>query len=120
MIPVALSLIVATLAATGPGVEVRSTTDCPSAQAVSERLLPLLPTAAGPTDRRDIAQVKVLEVRSDGTTDLSLRLLRADASEIGDRRLSLAGTCQEVAEAVAAILAPDFDELARCSGIHSE
>jgi hypothetical protein len=86
-------------------VEVRSTTDCPSAQAVTERLIPLLPPSTGPTNAGDVAQIQVVEVRADGTADLSLRLLRADASEIGNRRVSLQGSCTEMAEAVATILA---------------
>ena len=87
------------------GVDVRSSTDCPSAREVSERLVPLLPPFTGPTDAGDTAQIQVLESRVDGTSELSLRLLRADASEIGNRRVSLQGNCTEIAEAVATILA---------------
>jgi len=105
VIPGAVPLILATLAAAGTGVEVRSTSDCPSAQGISERLLPLLPAAPSAAGSNDLAEVKVLEARADGTTDLSLRLLRPDASEIGDRRISLSGSCAEMAEAAAAILA---------------
>ncbi|HEX7596997.1 MAG TPA: hypothetical protein VF518_02220 [Polyangia bacterium] len=103
MISASLSVIAATLWLAA--VEVRSTTDCPSAQAVTERLIPLLPPSTGPGDARDVAQIQVVEIRGDGTADLWLRLLRADASEIGDRRVSLQGSCSEMAEAVATIFA---------------
>jgi hypothetical protein len=103
VISASLSMIVAALWVAA--VEVRSTTDCPSAQEVTERLLPLLPPSTDPSDARDVALIQVVEVRADGTADLSLRLLRADASEIGDRRVSLQGSCAEMAEAVATILA---------------
>lgn len=98
-------MIAATLWAAGLGVEVRSSTDCPSAQDVTDRLLPLLPPFTGPAQARDVAQVQVVQVRSDRTRDLSIRLLRPDASEIGDRRVTLQGTCVEMAETVATILA---------------
>jgi hypothetical protein len=68
-------------------------------------LIPLLPPSTSPTDARDLAQIQVVEVRDDGSEDLSLRLLRADASEIGSRRVSLQGSCAEIAEAVATIFA---------------
>ena len=97
--------MVAMLWVAAVGVEVRSTTNCPSAEEVSERLIPLLPPSTSPTDVRDMAEIQVVEVRDDGSEDLSLRLLRADASEIGSRRVSLQGSCSEIAEAVATIFA---------------
>jgi hypothetical protein len=100
-----LSLILAALIAAGAGVDVRTSAECPSAQGISERLQPLLPASPGATGERDVALVDVLDTRPDGTMDLMIRLLRPDASEIGNRRVSLGGSCQDVAEAVAAILA---------------
>jgi hypothetical protein len=99
------SLILATLIATGAGVDVRTAANCPSAEGISERLKPLLPAAPGARGEHDVALVDVIQASPDGTTDLIIRLLRPDTSEIGNRRVSLIGTCQDVAEAVAAILA---------------
>lgn len=114
-------MFAATLWAATAGVEVLSNTDCPSAQDVTDRLLPLLPPFTGPAESRDVAQVQVVQVRGDGTRDLSIRLLHPDASEIGDRRMTLQGSCVEMAETVATILAtwktdarpegPDVDKL---------
>jgi hypothetical protein len=101
----ALSLNLATLIAAGAGVDVRTAAECPSAQGISERLAPLLPNVAGSTEPRDMALVDVVETRPNGSTDVLIRLLRPDNSEVGNRRVSLDGTCQDKAEAVAAILA---------------
>jgi hypothetical protein len=100
--PGAFLLILATLVAAGTGVDVRTTATCPTAQGISERLRPLLPSATG---ERDVALVDVIEARPDGATDMLIRLLRPDTSEVGNRRVGLTGTCDEMAEAVAAILA---------------
>jgi hypothetical protein len=105
VISASLSTIVTALSVAALGVDVRSTADCPSAEEVSKHLIPLLPPFAGPSDVRDIAQIQVLELRNDGTAELWLRLLRADASEIGNRRVSLQGGCTEMAEVVATIFA---------------
>jgi hypothetical protein len=86
-------------------VDVRSTTNCPSTEAVVERLLPLLPAAPGPVEGQDVAEVQVDEVQANGAMELHLRLARADGSEIGDRRLLMHGTCQDVAEVVATVIA---------------
>lgn len=114
-------MFAATLWTAAAGVEVLSNTNCPSAQDVTDRLLPLLPPFTGPGETRDVAQVQVVQVRGDGTRDLSIRLLHPDASEIGDRRMTLQGSCVEMAETVATILAtwktdarpegPDVDKL---------
>lgn len=55
---------------------------------------------SGPTTKAN-----VIEARPDGRADLLIRLLRSDNSEVGNRRVVLDGTCQDKAEAVAAILA---------------
>lgn len=86
-------------------VDVRSTTNCPSTEDVVERLLPLLPAAPGPVEGQDVAEVQVDEVQANGAMELHLRLARADGSEIGDRRLLMHGTCQDVAEVVATVIA---------------
>lgn len=104
MFPVAFSLTLATLVAAGTGVDVRSTATCPTAQGISGRLRPYLPANAAPGER-DVALVDVIEARPDGTTDLMIRLLRPDTSEVGNRRVVLTGSCDDMAEAVAAILA---------------
>jgi hypothetical protein len=105
VVAAALSLNFAALIAASAGVDVRTAAECPSAQGISERLVPLLPTAAGSTEPRDVALVDIVEARPNGSADLLIRLLRPDNSEIGNRRVSLEGTCQDKAEAVAAILA---------------
>ena len=94
-------LIATVIAATS--VDVRSATNCPSTEAVVERLLPLL--AAGAAEERDVAQLEVGEVQAGGAMELRLRLGRADASVVGDRRLLMQGTCQDMAEAVAMVIA---------------
>lgn len=105
MFPVAFLLTLATLVAAGSGVDVRTTATCPTAQGISERLRPFLPATSGAAGERDVALVDVLDTRPDGTTDLMIRLLRPDTSEVGNRRVALTGTCDEMAEAAAAILA---------------
>ena len=86
-------------------VEVRSTTNCPSTEEVAKHLQPLLPRglAAGPQGH--LATIDVVEARPDGAMGMHLRLLRADASAIGDRHLFLLGSCQEMAEAIAGVIA---------------
>ena len=86
-------------------VEVRSTTNCPSTAEVTERLQPLLPHRSTTSPQGHLATLDVVETRPEGTMGIHLRLLRADASAIGDRHLFLRGTCQEMAEAIAAVIA---------------
>jgi hypothetical protein len=86
-------------------VEVQSTTDCPSSAEVSERLRPLLPPAREAAEAAHLAQIDVGEAPADQVADLRLRLLRADGHVIGDRRVPAQATCQETADAVAAIIA---------------
>lgn len=105
MFPVASLLTLVTLVAAGTGVDVRTTATCPTAQGISERLSPYLPATSGAAGERDVALVDVIDTRPDGTTDLMIRLLRPDTSEVGNRRVTLTGTCDDMAEAVAAILA---------------
>jgi len=77
---------------------------CPSSIDVNTRLQPLLPrTSQNPTDRH-LAILEIIE-QPDARKALHLRLLRADASVIGDRQLFLAGDCQAMAEAAAVVIA---------------
>jgi hypothetical protein len=98
------SLMAATIVAVSP-VDVRSATNCPSTEDVVARLLPLLPAAAGPAEGQDVAQIEVGAVQAGGAMELHLLLLRPDASVVGDRRLLMQGTCQDMAEAVATVIA---------------
>jgi hypothetical protein len=86
-------------------VDVRSATNCPSTEDIVERLLPLLPAAAGVAEGPDVADIQVGAVQTGGAMELHLRLVRPDASVVGDRRLLMHGTCQDMAEAVATVLA---------------
>lgn len=85
----------------GQVVEVRSSTDCPSAAAISARLAPLLPDDRG---AGDVAWVESVSPRG-GELVLRLRLVRADASVAADKRLVLQGGCEDVADMVATVLA---------------
>lgn len=85
-------------------VEVRSAVPCPSVVDVNTRLQPLLPrTSAEPTERH-LAMLDVVE-QADGRKALHVRLLRSDASVIGDRHLLVAGDCRAMAEAAAVVIA---------------
>ena len=94
--------IAATVLVLGGSVEVKSSGTCPSSDAVSAKLRLLLSAGAG---EPDVASVEIAAQRPDGITELRLRLQRPDASVIGDRRLTLQGGCDEMAETVAAVLA---------------
>ena len=87
------------------GVDVRSATNCPSSEAISARLRPLL-ASSGETE--DVAWVELGRwqgQREDGTTAVRLRLVRSDASVVADRMLALQGGCEEMADTVATVLA---------------
>ncbi len=86
-------------------VDVRSATNCPSPKDVAARLRPLLPDEAGPADGRDVAHVEAGVVQAGGAKELHLVLVRADTSVIGDRRLLMRGTCQDMADTVATVIA---------------
>jgi len=97
---IAESVVLLSLLAAGQ-VDVRSNTDCPSSSAIGERLGPLLPGMSG----RDVADVQLLGIQPDGTTDLYVSLSDPGGVLIGGRQVSLRGSCAQMAEAVAAILA---------------
>jgi hypothetical protein len=86
-------------------VDVRSSTNCPSTEAIVEQLLPLLPATAGLAEGQDLAEIKVGAVQARGAMELHLRLVRPDGSEVGDRNLVMRGACQDMAEAVAMVIA---------------
>jgi hypothetical protein len=96
----ALSIMVATLMA-GNGIEVRSATDCPSSDAILAKLRPLLSAV----DKDDIAWVDAATPSPTGEPEVSVRLVRSDASVVADRRLLVQGTCDEMADTVATVLA---------------
>jgi hypothetical protein len=72
---------------------------------IIERLRPLLPPTRETTQPPHKAQIDDIEDGESGTASLRLRLFRTDGYVIGDRQLSLEGNCQEIADAVAAIIA---------------
>lgn len=85
----------------GDGIAIRSATDCPSGEAIRTRLAPLL--AVGDATE-DTAWVEA-GAGPRGASELRVRLLRGDASTVADRRLTLRGSCDEMADTVAAVLA---------------
>jgi hypothetical protein len=83
------------------GIEVHSGSDCPSREAIVAKLGLLSSEEA----QDGVASVEVAALGTDGTTEVRLRLLRPDASVVGDRRLVLRGSCDEMADTVATVLA---------------
>lgn len=102
VIPAAALLGWVTLAAAA--VDVYSGTDCPSRDAIVERLLPLLPERGAATDTPDRARIEPI-VPTDAAAGLRLRLETANGDQIGERQLPAAANCSEAAEAIAAIVA---------------
>ncbi len=96
--------MVALLLAANP-VDVRSSTSCPSTEDIVERLEPLLPRSQVKGPVRDVATIEILAAHVGDASTLRLRLLQADGSSIGDRRLPLQEDCTEMASAVATVLA---------------
>ena len=86
-------------------VEVHSATACPSSEAITARLLPLLPGASTGTNPVDQADLQVSRGYADGPMRLRLRLAGADGTVIGQRDLPLSDRCDELAETVAVLLA---------------
>lgn len=95
----ATSIVTALVLASG--VEVHSNSDCPSSDAVAGKLVLLL----GGRGPGDVAWVDVTGQEPDGKLELRLRLLRADASVVAERRLILRGSCDEMADTIATVLA---------------
>ncbi len=84
-------------------VDVRSSTNCPSSDDIAQHLRPLLPdpTALGPLP--DIANIEAAGTGDDAAR-LRVRLVRANGSEVGDRRVPAQGNCAESAATVAAVI----------------
>jgi len=92
----------------GP-IEIRTTSDCPSATDLVAELRPLMPdpranlrTVSG---EGDVATVEVLETGTDGTTAIHLRVVRDGALVMGDRRLFLRESCSSRAQTIATVIA---------------
>lgn len=103
MFLVALAAVTTILAGAG-FVEVRSDTDCPSAEEVTARLRPMLPAGWVPGPDGDVASIAA-SFRADGVTELRVQLLHPDGSVGGDRQLVLRGSCAEMADAIATVIA---------------
>jgi hypothetical protein len=89
----------------GQSLDVRGASDCPSTAAVSVKLGPLLAQGAGEgPGEGDVAWLEQT-MSPEGQATLHLRLVRSDATVVGDRQLVLQGTCDERADTVAAVLA---------------
>jgi hypothetical protein len=86
-------------------VEIRSAPACPSADQIATQLRPLLPGGHSPSLTPDLALVDLIESRPDGNLEFQLRLLRPDGTTMGDRRLALQAGCQEMADALASVIA---------------
>lgn len=86
-------------------VEVHSATACPSSEAITARLLPLLPGQASKTSLADQADLKLIPGEPAGPPRLRLRLTSADGTPIGQRDIPLSDRCDELAETVAVLLA---------------
>jgi hypothetical protein len=91
----------ATLAA-GQGLDVRSGTDCPSGSAIMAKLAPLL---AGQAEDGDVAWIDVAAPEPNQPPALRMRLIRAETTVVADRRLPVQGSCDEMADTVATVLA---------------
>lgn len=99
MLAASFTLVTATLVASA-GVDVRSSTECPSSREIAAQLRPLLEAdAVGAAP--DVAIVE----RAPGVGELRIRLLRANGSEVGDRRVPVQGECADAAATVAAVIA---------------
>ena len=102
MLATSVTLAVALLAS--HPVDVRSSTSCPSSQSIAEHLRPLLPDPTATGSSPDIATVEAAD-GSGANARLRVRLVRANGSEVGDRRVPVQGDCVEVAATVAAVIA---------------
>ena len=97
------SITLATTALVAAQVDVRSATNCPSSKDIAERLRPLLPGAAAPATAPDVATVDMSG--SAGDMHWRIHLVRANGSEVGDRRIVLQGDCADAATTIATVIA---------------
>src|SRR5512141_1194576 len=94
-----LSLVLATLAA-GQGMDVRSSTDCPSGPSIMAKLAPLL---VGHGEDGDVAWIDLAAPEPNQPPALRMRLVRAETNVVADRRLPVQGTCDDMADTVATV-----------------
>jgi hypothetical protein len=97
--------MIAVLIVGAHSVDIRSAPTCPSASQIVAQLRPLLPDDPSPAEVVDLGFVDFVESWPDGTAGFHLRLLRPDGTVLGDRRLVLHAGCEEMAEAVASVIA---------------
>lgn len=97
--------MIAVLIVGSNSVDIHTASDCPSAHQIASQLRPLLPSEPSPGRARDLGFVDLVESWPDGTVGLHLRLLRPDGTVLGDRQLVLQAGCEEMAEAVASVIA---------------
>src|SRR5512138_724516 len=102
MLATAITLTTAALLA-GQLVHVRSSTNCPAAQDIAERLRSLLPDEAATGSAPDLATVDLV-APSGAAPTLRVRLVHANGAEVGDRRVPLAD-CGDAAATIAAVIA---------------
>ena len=86
----------------GTALDIRSGTNCPSGEAIADKLAPLLPRMA---EAGDVAWIDLAAPEPASLPALRVRLVRADTSVIADRRLTIQGGCDEMADTVATVLA---------------
>ena len=98
-----LPVVVALLAV--DAIEVRSFTDCPSSDAIAAKLRPLLPDGPAQESRGDVAWVDPVAQVEGGAAEVRLRLVRSDATLVVDRRLVVEGSCDDMADTLATVLA---------------
>jgi hypothetical protein len=84
-------------------VDVRASNDCPSSHAIAAHLRPLLPEGASPISP-DVATVEILD-STGGNLHARVRLVRANGSEVGDRRILVERECSEAAATIASVIA---------------
>jgi hypothetical protein len=94
--------VVALVAAENP-VELRSDALCPSDEELAARLRLLVPSQ--PVRERHIAFLDRIETEAQNLFTFHLRLVRLDGSVVGDRQLVLQGECEDMADAVASVIA---------------
>lgn len=102
MVFASLLAVVALVAAEHP-VELRSDALCPSDEELAARLRLLVPSQ--PARERHVAFLDRIETGPQNLHTFHLRLVRSDGSVVGDRHLVLQGECEDMADAVASVIA---------------
>jgi hypothetical protein len=96
--------IIAALFVTTLGVDVKSSTSCPSQAMVLAKLLPLLPPGEASNPNHS-AELSIEQPDSTGPAILRIRLVGPDGTEIGLRYIRASDDCPALAETAAAVLA---------------